>query len=175
MFYELSSEDMGALSSDPACCSSVFITPGHFPLVFFLGTGNTSRIRQYLQHNPVCGYSLRSVASCIEVSHTHDSYYFPHALCRGCFPLCLWSLACMTEMVDDKAERYTKYSTPIVTFPVDCFLKLSFSLNKHIFNWRTFTEIAFLQCLHIDLWVIALVAKMLKLAWRVTNKRGCYV
>lgn len=37
MFYELSSEDLGALSSDPACSSSVFITAGHFPLaVFFL-------------------------------------------------------------------------------------------------------------------------------------------
>lgn len=35
MFYELSSEDMGALSSDPACSSSVFIIPGHFPLAFF--------------------------------------------------------------------------------------------------------------------------------------------
>lgn len=35
MFYELSSEDMGALSSDRACCSSVFITADHFPLAFF--------------------------------------------------------------------------------------------------------------------------------------------
>lgn len=37
MFYELSSEDMGVLSSDPACCSSVFITPSHSspPLGFF--------------------------------------------------------------------------------------------------------------------------------------------
>lgn len=42
MFYELSSEDMRALSSDPACSSSVFITPGHFLLGFFSFSSSAS-------------------------------------------------------------------------------------------------------------------------------------
>lgn len=100
---------MGALSSDPACSSSVFITPGHFPpSIFFL-------IRQHLQHSPVCGYSLKSVPSFAVASQSHDSSYSPHVHCRGCFPLCLGSLACPTEMVDDKAERYAEYSSPLVS------------------------------------------------------------
>lgn len=109
----------------PAAFSSLLATSP--PAIFFFfdegeGRGNTSRIRQYLQHGLVCGYSLNSVASCTEASQTHDSYYSPHAHCRGCFPLCLGSLACTTEKVDDKAERYAEYSTLPVTSPADCFL-----------------------------------------------------
>lgn len=66
----------------------------------------------------------------MEASQSHDSYYSPHAHCRGCFPLCLGSLACTTEMVDDKAERYTEYSTPLVASPRRLLSKAVLSLEQ---------------------------------------------
>lgn len=55
--------------------------------------------------------------------------------------------------------------------PADCSLKPFFSLNKHITAWRTFTDAVCLQNSHMDSWVIPAVARILKLAWRVTKKK----
>lgn len=114
MFYELSSVDMGAVSSEPACCSGVFIIPAHSLSAFLSRSGrNAFRVRWLLQHSPgrVCG--LRTIASYMEALQAHESHYT--SVHR--FSFCLGSLFCMTATVADVAEHYNKYHSPLVPSP----------------------------------------------------------
>lgn len=132
----------------PALFSSLLATslppPMPFFSPFFFGWGRLIQKKAMLTTlSHLWVWFKKSVVSSAEASQIHHSYY-SHAQCRGCFPLRLRSLACMTEMVDDKVECHTEYCTP------RRLLSKPFFLNKHISNLGSLPDSAYLRRLYID-------------------------